>query len=213
MPKYTNYRYIFPPRPRNAIQDSELEFWDNGSLVAQPKLNGSNCVVFTNGEKVMMMNRHSQYLTNVSIAKEEILSLFRGEVGKWMVINGEYLNKSKQDENRLTYNHKFVIFDILTFDGEYLVGDTFEQRIQLLDKLYGQVDSEKDYLYRISQNTYRVKSYYVGFKSLFDKYTPIDLVEGLVLKRKNSKLEISSGTENNWRGQLKSRKPTKNYKY
>ena len=212
MPKYTNYRYIFPPRPRNAIQDSELEFWDNGSLVAQPKLNGSNTTIYTNGVKHIVMNRHGQRLTNFQLTDNEIKDIYRG-TGEWMVINGEYMNKSKSDENGQVFNHKFVIFDILTFDGEYLVGDTFEQRIQLLDKLYGQVDSEKDYLYRISQNTYRVKSYYVGFKSLFDKYTPIDLVEGLVLKRKNSKLEISSGTENNWRGQLKSRKPTKNYKY
>ena len=83
--KYNSFRYIYPPRPRNPIISDDLEFWDNGSLVAQPKLNGSNCVVFTNGEKVMMMNRHSQYLTNVSIAKEEILSLFRGEVGKYFV--------------------------------------------------------------------------------------------------------------------------------
>jgi hypothetical protein len=211
--KYNSFRYIYPPRPKNAIPDSDLDFWDNGSLVAQPKLNGSNCVVFTNGEKVMMMNRHSQYLTNVSIAREEILNLFRGEVGKWMVINGDYLNKSKQDENHLTFNHKFVIFDILTFDGEYLVGDTFEQRIQLLDKLYGQVDSEKDYLYRISENVYRVKSYYNSFKPLFDKLTPIDMIEGLVMKRMNAKLELGTSENNNTKSQLKSRKPTKNYKY
>jgi hypothetical protein len=48
---------------------------------------------------------------------------------------------------------------------------------------------------------------------LFDRYTPVDLVEGLVLKRKNSKLEISSGPENNWRSQIKCRKKTKNYKF
>lgn len=212
MPKYTNYRYIYPPRPRNAIQDSELDSWDNGSLVGQVKLNGSNISIYTNGTKHIVMNRHGQRLTNFQLTDNEIKDIYRG-TGEWMVINGEYMNKSKSDENAQVFNHKFVIFDILVYNNEYLVGSTFEQRIQLLDKLYGQVDSEKDYLYKISQNTYRVKSYDVGFKSLFDKYTPIDLVEGLVLKRKNSKLEISSGVENNWRGQLKSRKRTLNYKY
>ena len=101
--------------------------------------------------------RHSQYLTNVSITKEEILSLFRGEVGKWMVINGEYLNKSKQDENRLTFNHKFVIFDILVYNSEYLVGETFQDRINLLDELYGQNDSEKPYLYSISDTEFFIQ--------------------------------------------------------
>ena len=212
MPKYTNYRYIYPPRPKNAIQDSELEFWDNGSLVAQPKLNGSNTTIYTNGVKHIAMNRHGQRLTNFQLTDNEIKDIYRG-TGEWMVINGEYMNKSKSDENGRVFNHKFVIFDILTFDGEYLVGDTFEQRIQLLDKLYGQVDSEKDYLYRVSENVYRVKSYYNVFKPLFDRLTPIDMIEGLVMKRMNAKLELGTSENNNTKSQLKSRKPTKNYKY
>lgn len=210
---YNSFRYIFPPRPKNAIPDSDLNFWDNGSLVAQPKLNGSNCVLFTDGEKLMMMNRHSQYLTNVNIPREELLSLFRGEKGKWMVLNGEYLNKSKQDENRTTFNHKFCIFDILVYNSDYLVGKTFQDRINLLDELYGTNQSEKSYLYSVSDNVYCVKSFENGFKSLFDQLTPIDMIEGLVLKRKNAKLEIGNTENNNIKSQLKARKPTKNYKF
>ena len=191
---------------------NELDLYEGQNMTGQIKTNGSNCVLSTNGIDYRVMNRHGQRMTNFRLTHDEIKDIYRG-TGEWMMINAEYLNKNKYDEGNQKFNHKLIIFDILVYNSEYLVGSTFEQRIQLLDKLYGQVDSEKDYLYRISQNTYRVKSYYVGFKSLFDKYTPIDLVEGLVLKRKNSKLEISSGTENNWRGQLKSRKPTKNYKY
>ncbi len=210
---YNSFRYIFPPRPKNAIPDSDLNFWDNRSLVAQPKLNGSNCVIFTNGEKLMIMNRHSQYMTNVDIQRQEVLDLFKGEPGKWMVLNGEYLNKSKQDENRQTFNHKLVIFDILVYNSDYLVGKTFQERINLLDELYGQNDSEKSYLYSISNNVYRVKSFESGFKSLYDQLTPIDMIEGLVLKRKNARLEIGNTENNNIKSQLKARKATKNYKF
>jgi len=210
---YNSFRYIFPPRPKNAIPDSDLNFWDNGSLLAQPKLNGSNCVIFTNGEKLMVMNRHSQYMTNVDIQRQEILDLFKGDIGKWMVLNGEYLNKSKQDENRQTFNHKLVIFDILAYNSDYLVGKTFQERINLLDELYGQKDSEKSYLYSISNNVYRVKSFENGFKSIYDQLTPIDLIEGLVLKRKNARLEIGNTENNNIKSQLKARKPTKLYKF
>jgi hypothetical protein len=210
---YNSFRYIFPPRPKNAIPDSDLNFWDNGSLVAQPKLNGSNCVIFTNGEKLMIMNRHSQYMTNVDIQRQEVLDLFKGESGKWMVLNGEYLNKSKQDENRQTFNHKLVIFDILVYNSDYLVGKTFQDRISLLDELYGKNDSEKSYLYSISNNVYRVKSFESGFKSLYDQLTPIDMIEGLVLKRKNARLEIGNTENNNIKSQLKARKATKNYKF
>ena len=210
---YNSFRYIFPPRPKNAIPDSDLNFWDNGSLLAQPKLNGSNCVIFTNGEKLMVMNRHSQYMTNVDIQRQEILDLFKGDIGKWIVLNGEYLNKSKQDENRQTFNHKLVIFDILVYNSDYLVGKTFQERINLLDELYGQKDSEKSYLYSISNNVYRVKSFENGFKSIYDQLTPIDLIEGLVLKRKNARLEIGNTENNNIKSQLKARKPTKLYKF
>ena len=211
MAKYLNYRYIFPPRPKNAIPDTELEFWDNGSLIAQPKLNGSNCVIFTNGEKTIVMNRHNQRLTNFNISDNEIKDIYRGE--GWMILNGEYMNKSKSDENSQVFNHKFVIFDILGFNGEYLVGKTFEERIQLLDTIYGQVDSEKEYLFKVTENVYRVKSYVGDFKSLYDKLTPIDMIEGLVMKRKNARLELGTSENNNTKSQLKCRKATKNYKY
>ena len=133
--------------------------------------------------------------------------------GSWIVLNGEYMNKNKSDETNKPFNHKFVIFDILAYDGDYLVGKTFEERVQLLDTLYGKVDSEKEYLYKNSENVYRVKSYLNGFKDLFDKLTPIDMIEGLVLKRSNAKLELGTSELNNTKSQIKIRKSTKNYKY
>lgn len=211
--KYTNYRYIYPPRPKNAISSDDLTFWDNGSLIGQPKLNGSNCVIFMNGTQTMLMNRHNQRLTNFQIAQTELNSLFKCKKGEWLVLNAEYLNKAKLDEHGLIFNHKLVIFDILTFKSDYLVGKTFQDRVDLLDELYGKQNSEKDYLYSISDNIYRTKTYDKGFKSLYDTLTQIDVVEGLVLKRKNAKLEVGNTENNNTKSQLKARKATKNYKY
>jgi len=207
MPKYITYRYIYPPRPKNAISPDDLNFWDNRTLICQPKLNGSNCLIFTNGVKVIVMNRHNQRLTNFQLSDDEVKNLYRGD-GGWLILNGEYLNKSKMDETGQPFNHKFVIFDILCFNGDYLVGKTFEERINLLDTLYDNVESEKDYLYNIS-----TKSYRNGFKDFFDKYTPIDMIEGVVLKRANARLEVGASEQNNVKSQLKSRKATKNYKY
>jgi len=210
--KYASFRYIFPPRPKNPIPNTELSFWDNGSLIAQPKLNGSNCLIFTNGVKHIAMNRHNGRLTNFQLKDDEIKELYKG-TGGWTILNGEYLNKNKQDENRKAFNHKFVIFDILVNDGDYLVGKTFEERITLLDTMFGQKECEKDYLYGISENVYRVKSYQNQFNMLYDTLTPIDLIEGLVLKRKTARLEMGTSELNNVKSQIKCRKETKNYKY
>jgi len=210
--KYASFRYIYPPRPKNPIPSTELSFWDNGSLVAQPKLNGSNCLIFTNGTKHIAMNRHNGRLTNFQIKDEEIAGLYRG-TGGWTVLNGEYMNKSKQDESRQAFNHKFVIFDILVDDGDYLVGKTFEERIAMLDAMFGTRDSEKEYLHAVSENVYRVKTYESGFSMLFDRLTPIDMIEGLVMKRKNARLEMGNTELNNVKSQIKCRKSTLNYKY
>ena len=211
--KYLNYRYIYPTRPKNAISPDDLKFWDDtNSMIAQCKLNGSNATIYTNGQKVVVMNRHGQRLTNVNVDNSEILSLYKG-TGGWTILNGEYMNKSKIDENGNTFNHKIVIFDILCYDGDYLVGKTFEERVALLDDLYGQKSCEKEYLFGISENVYRVKSYLNGFKDLFDKLTKIDMLEGLVLKRSNAKLELGTSELNNFRSQIKCRKVTRNYKY
>ena len=209
--KYTKYTYLYPPRPKNAIQSSDLDFWDNNTLLAQPKLNGSNSVIFTDGEKVIVMNRHNGRLTNVQVPMEEILSIYKGT--GWMVLNAEYMNKSKSDENRKVFNHKFVIFDILVLDGDSLVGKTFEERVVLLDKLYGTKDCEKPYLYGISENIYRVKSYTSNFLDLYNDLVEIDMIEGLVMKRRSARLEAGTSELNNVKSQIKCRKPTKNYRY
>lgn len=210
--KYSSFKYIYPPRPKNAIPNSELDFYDNNSLLGQPKMNGSNCTIYTNGETFYIMNRHKQVLTNFKLTKEEILSMYKGD-GNWIAINGEYLNKNKLDETGKTFNHKFIIFDILVLNNDHLIGKTFEERVGILDMLYGKNNSEKEYLYAVSENIYRVKTYYNDFSNLYNDLTKIDMIEGLVLKRKNARLEMGTTENNNIRSQIKARKPTKNYKF
>lgn len=209
--RYDNYKYIYPPRPKNAIPSDELDYWDNNTLLAQAKMNGSNATIYTNGDKVIVMNRHNERLTNVQVPMEEILAIYKGT--GWMVLNAEYMNKSKSDENRQVFNHKFVIFDILVLDNDYLVGSTFEQRVLLLDELYGKVPCEKDYLWKISSNIYRVKSYSRDFLELYNSLVEIDMIEGLVLKRKGAKLERGNTENNNTKSQIKCRKKCNSYRY
>jgi len=210
--KYPVYRYIYPPRPKNAIPSLDLNSYDNNTMFGQPKLDGSNCLIFTDGKNIKVMNRHSQPLTKFEIPSEEILKLYKG-TGGWTVINGEYMNKSKRDGTGKTFNHKLVIFDILVNDGDYLITKTFEQRSNILDEMFGINSSEHEYLYSVSENVYRVKSYLNKFKDKYDEITKIDMVEGLVLKRKNARLEIGNTELNNIKSQVKCRKPTKNYKF
>lgn len=208
--KFDQYRYIYPPRPKNPIPPTDLNFWDNGSLICQPKLNGSNSVIFKTPTSVRAMNRHNQSLTNFRIS-EEVKSILP-EKGNF-VINGEYMNKGKSDQFGNNFNHKLVIFDILVSNSEYLVGSTVQERQGILNGLFQPQDSKWGYLSQISENIFMVKSFENNFKGNFDELIKIDMVEGVVLKRKSAKLEIGIREENNSNWMLKSRKPHKNYKF
>ena len=208
MIRYESFQYIFPPRPKNPIQIKDIGIWDNQMMVAQPKLNGSNCTIYMNGQNVYAYNRHGQRMSNFDIDSKEISNLYNGR--GWMVLNGEYLNKSKKNEFGETFNHKFCIFDIIVYDGNYLIGKTFQERINLLDGFYGKSDN---YITQVSENIFKIETFYTSFQEKWEELTKIDMVEGLVLKRKSAKLEVGSTENNNTKSQIKARKATKNYKY
>jgi hypothetical protein len=205
---YVSFQYIYPPRPKNPIPVSDLDIWDNNLMIAQPKINGSNCTIYLNGKDMWVFNRHGQRLTGFSIEKEEIYKMYDGQ--GWMVLNGEYTNKGKLDENKNSFTNKFCLFDILVKDSKHLIGKTFQERINLIENRFGK---SENYLNQISENLYSMNSYINDFKNHFDNLTKIDMVEGLVLKRKSARLEVGSTELNNYKSQIKVRKPTKNYKF
>jgi hypothetical protein len=209
--RYEKFNFFFPPRPKNACPIPEITNWESKDMIAQPKINGSNVSIHTNGKEYHVMSRHGSILSNFTISQEELSSIYSGT--GWMVINGEYCNKNKKGDDNNPFNHKIIIFDILVYNSEHLTGKTFQERVDLLDTIYGKKDSEIDYLYSNSENIYRVKSYYDGFNDLFNILTKIDIIEGLVLKRKSAPLQMGLNVDNNSRSQVKFRKPTANYRY
>jgi len=202
-----NNNYIYPPRPELKISSDNLNFYDKNIFLAQPKLNGSCCEIYTSKTPIQK-NRHNSILNNFNLSNREIINVFGTNLN---LIIGEYMNKSKNSEIGL-FNHKFVIFDQIVIDGEYLLGSTFEERINILNELYTPI-SETKYLYKISDNIYMVKTFYKNFKRIWDDIVKIDMYEGLVLKKKDGKLERGSRKINNNKTQLKCRKETKLYNY
>lgn len=209
--EYKSYRYIYPPRPEKKIPKSYLKEFDDGSFLAQPKFNGDCGPVFFNTEKFLPMNRHNEPLTRWKLDPSELRELFQND--GWNVVVGEYMDKSKKDESKKTFNHKFVIFDILVLNSDYFLGKTFEDRWNLLYEMFKeQIISENEYSYQITENVWLVKSFFSEFDSIWEKLTQIDMIEGLVLKKRKSGLEKGTHEKNNL-AQIKCRKSTRNYQY
>lgn len=217
--KYESFQYLFPPRPQHKISLKTIATYDNGQYFAQPKLNGSNGMLFIDPSgKWTLWNRHNEKMTLYN-DKIQFGKLHRGN--GWMVLNGEYMNKSKKDANGKTFNHKFIIFDILVYEGEILVGKTYEQRAELLEKLYpcqqfriSDTGVEYDpYLCQTDvEDIYKAPNFMGGFADIYNKIVSIDMYEGLVIKRRTAPLEPLFREGNNSGYMVKIRKETKNYR-
>jgi ATP-dependent DNA ligase len=211
MPRpYKSGTYIFPPRPEHRISSDSLVKYDNGEYCAEPKLNGSNCSLYLDGKTYTQRNRHQGDISNFKMDSKEIIKLHRGK-GDMLVV-GEYMNKSQNDINGKVFNNKFVIFDIIVYNGEHLVGLTYEERRNILIDIFGTI-SYDDYLYQVSENVFMTKSFDSDFTALYNKIIKIDMLEGWVLKRKNGKLERGTREKNNIGWMVKCRKETKNYQF
>ena len=212
--KYDSFKYIYPPRAENAVPTSELEIYDNGIYLAQPKANGDCMLIFTNGIETHVMNRLKSYFSKTIKLESSFKHLHRSENGqnKWMVLVGEHMIKSKRNFTGKIWNEKLIIFDIIVYNGIQLIGKTFKERVELLDNLYGIRGCDDKFLLKTDiDNVYRVKTFYSNFKSIFDELVQVDMWEGLVFKRSNAPLE--GGNSPNKNSSFKIRKLTKNYLY
>src|SRR3990172_6094895 len=198
--------YLYPPRPEFAIPPVALGRYDNGKYVAQPKLNGSCCVLEIRPGEVRAYNRHKEVLTGFRLPS--IDALYRG-TGGWLVLAGEYMNKGKKGRHGELFNHKFVIFDILTYDGELMAGGpNIKERIGLIEAIYPSQERYDRCLIEILPDIYRVDSFYCEFEKMYLDLVTVDMYEGLVIKRRDAVLEPLVREKNNTGWQVKCRKPT-----
>ncbi len=207
--KYLNFRFYYPPRPEYPISSDQLIKYEKDHLI-QPKLNGACCSIFIKGDEIRNFGRHkNENLSNFKLTNED-LKILNCNNDNWNVIVGEYMNKNKNGVDGKSWNHKFVIFDILVHNGEYLIGTTYPERIQLLDDIFGVID-ENEYLYKVTDKIFRVKTFYDNFLERWNNIIKIDMLEGFVLKKKKQKLEKGFREKNNL--SHKCRKSTKNYNF
>jgi ATP-dependent DNA ligase len=219
MTAYKTFYYIYPPRPEYKIPPKDLDTFDTGEYIAQPKYNGTCCIVFTNGKEVYVYNRHKQPMSWYSpdIEFEKL-----AQSDQWYVYTGEYLNKGKLGETGTKEKDKFIIWDILVWADEYLLGDDLLTRIKLLEETFpcqrGKINEDGLEMYEHLchtdlKNIYKAPSYMNGFSKLFKDICKTDLYEGLVIKKIDSKLSYGFQELNNHDWQVKCRKPTKVYHF
>jgi hypothetical protein len=109
----------------------------------------------------------------------------------------------------------------LVWNGEYLVGKTLKERLELLEQVYPckrAVISDRIEMYEHLccteiKGVYKAPTYLNDFSGLYNDLIKTDLYEGVVLKKINSKLTYGLQELNNNEWQIKCRKETKLYNF
>jgi hypothetical protein len=205
MSPYTEYQYLWPPRPEQKIPPSALAFYENRGFWAQRKKNGTYTVVFARGNEVIFKTRHNDD-HKLWTPEKDHFEFFSGSSG-WSVYCAELLHSKVTGGPK----HELYIHDILVRNGNYLVGTTFAERQGLLHDLFdGPLEADRGQV-RVAKRITLAQSIDEGFAEVFNHLNPED--EGLVLKDPNAKLKPCFKSDSNGSWMVKCRVAHTNYSF
>jgi hypothetical protein len=205
---FSDYSYLWPPRPEKAVPSMMLDFYENRGHWGQFKKNGTCSVLAVAPDKsIRAMNRHAEEHKMWAPTRQSSAAFETLPGNGWYVFVAELLN-NKVTNGPKDYNY---LNDILVADGEYLVGTTFADRMKRLSTLFKTV-GEEDSHYVVDNHTGIAKCHTEGFSELYSGlHRPED--EGLVIKNPAAKLAVCGRESSNVNWMVKCRRSTKNYAF
>ena len=130
MLKVKHDQYIFPPRSKNAVPREESAMFAELGWKAQLKYNDTRTIIkYCVDGKVELWSRHAERLKTYQAQEWLVNELI--EVGR--LLNIEPGTVTMLDGGLLDQKHRLikdtiVIWDVLVFNGQHLVGTTYDSR-------------------------------------------------------------------------------------
>lgn len=215
-------QYIFPPRPKSKITPQQLHDEEKrGIWLWQRKFDGDRCVSAVDGRQTFLGNRHGRWhkATRCSEIRRELRSL--------KLPSGQHYL-----DGELMPGGILVLFDVLQVSN-YLIGVDQLERLSLLDDICGNPTDrcEAGVALRVSDHIWMAEHGFTDFMEEFKRFAPITsepstglmlgekpsspdgLIEGLLLRKKQSCLDSwgSSAYDVDW--QLRCRHGKKGYRF
>lgn len=197
MEQYNQFKYIYPQLPKTNISVKHINRFDNGTYLLQPNYFGVPCVVFTNGFELMVYDHWGRVLRNVSDAID-----FRrlAKSKNWYVYSGTYNDKPEKTQTAgglIFETDRFIITDVLVWDGEYLIGTTLEERLSILDTVFQfhpkaitdcYIEAFKFMYCTMHKGIFRARFYPNNFPVLYDQIVTAKY-NGIIIRKKGTSLE------------------------
>ena len=211
--KFDGNMYLWPPRAATStIPFGGLfnRLCNDDKWIAQVKLNGQRNMIYVSPDRsINLWGRHKNLHRNYTAPEwlyEALIDSIDWPDG-WVVLDGELLH-AKGPEVKDT----FYLWDILVWDSEVMLGRTGRERYDLLrDK--SNVLNEGPYIDHVHSHIWLANliNGQEGCREAWDADLPLH--EGLVFKNFDFKLlpMVTESANGPW--QVRSRKPTKSYKF
>jgi hypothetical protein len=181
--KYTNYTFLYPPRPENIVMSGMLELFEKRRFISQVKKNGTGSTLAVSPDKEFFFKTRHGENHKAWTVPDEILDPFYLLPKRWYYFCFELLHsKTKHIKNTM------FIHDLLVANSNYLVGFKYIDRYNLLHNLFKVQKSCSQYDV-ISDNILIANNYNIGFEMLFKSLKNIE-DEGLVLKDPNAEMRL-----------------------
>jgi len=209
--KYNQFKFLFPPRPENAIPAAMLNFYEGRGWMAQYKKNGTNTIIAISPEKEFTaMTRHNAEHKAWALTdhiKQELVRLFPEP--EWYVLCAEVMHSKTPNIKDTIYIH-----DMLVWMSEFMINSTFIERAKLLDsKLITNVEAQSHYVCDSEGKIWYAKRFTEGFLAMFKAIRDVKVDEGLVLKDPDGQLRACRTATENSSWQVKCRHSAKGYAF
>lgn len=223
--RFDNFIYFYPEKPVLIHRDQALvnELSENDNYVAEPKYNGTRCVVVCLNGNIEFWTRHGAPVKNMNKSAPEYEEMVK-EIKSNLPAKGHYQFEGELRHSKVIgVQFKLVLWDCLIYDGEYLNKLTYDERRELVLKHFqtppnasGKVINLDAYRRRVSV----IEQYTGDFKAIFDEFvsgqrqlgTPEEC-EGLVIKNRKGKLALGRRTNPDSKWMFKIRKETGRHKF
>ena len=209
--KYTDFNFLFPPRPDTAIMSAMLSYFEKRGWVAQFKKNGTCSIVAISPKKeIITMSRHGEPHKAWQITdylKDELARIFTEK--KWFVLVAEIMHSKGPTIKDTLYVH-----DMLVWKSDMMLASTFAERQKLLDgRLITNVEAQSHYVLDREGKLWYAKRFDKDFNKLFNSIKNPKIDEGLVLKDPEGKLRSCLTAADNSSWQVKCRHKSKGYAF
>jgi ATP-dependent DNA ligase len=210
--KFKKHIYFYPENPMLVHRDQELveQMSADENFVAEPKYNGTRCVLTVIDHEVSFWTRHNYPVKTLNHEAPEYHEMVK-EIKAALPSTGHFQFDSELRHHKVTgLSFHLVVWDCFIYNDEYLNKLTFDERRKYVLKHFKPTGNDQGKVIKLSEYKRRVtviEQFKSDFRRVFDEFVSgkrslghADEFEGLVMKNRKGKLALgrSATPESRW---------------